>query len=113
MSLLSLTEAKKLDGGEIGVYCIYLSCYPSAAYIGSSKDIRKRLMSHLSSLRRGTHKNYKLRGLYKRHGEHHFKYRILESHSTEEQARSREQLLIDFIPPNRLYNIDKHVYSYK
>lgn len=107
-----LTFAKNIDKGLIGVYAIYLRGNPSVAYIGSSVNIRARLMAHLNKLKKSTHGNYKLKGLFKRHGEESFMYRVLSTFKTEPEARKFEQVLLDFLPKNTLYNLDKRVVTY-
>ena len=108
-----LENAKEMGTGVCGVYAIYLAHNPKVGYIGSAKCIRRRLMSHLASLRRHAHKNYRLQALYRRHGEEPFRYTILEESKTAAIARQREQKLIDFTQPELLYNLDKQVYKYK
>lgn len=108
-----LADAKKMEVGIKGVYAIFLRHSPHVAYIGSSKDIRGRLMAHLRNLRSGKHTNYKLKSLWKTHGEESFKFTILEECETEVQARQREQKMLDFLPPGKLYNLDNRVYNYK
>ena len=109
----NLSDAKELDNGIMGVYAIFLRHDPKKAYIGSSKDIRKRLMSHLSRLKSGKHKNYRLKGLFKYHGIEAFKFVILETCECENKMRQREQNILDFVDDKDLYNIDNRVFNYK
>jgi hypothetical protein len=105
-------KAPSVKKGLCGVYAIFLTSNPSVAYIGSSKCIRTRLMNHVNNLRKGSHKNWRLKSLWGIY-EDEFRWKIVGMHHSEDDARAAEQLMLDFTPPEKLYNIDFKVYSYK
>ncbi len=100
-----------LDTGVSGVYCILFASFPDKRYIGSSKSMRARLMSHLNKFSKGQHKNRQMNGIYKQWPAEARFYIVQECDETE--CRKLEQVLIDFTPPNKLYNTDTFVFSYK
>ncbi len=100
-----------LDTGVSGVYRIFFASFRNKSYIGSSKCMRARLMSHRNKLSKGQHKNRHLHGLYKG-WPHECRFEIVEVTDTPEEARSREQIIIDFSPKSSLYNQDAIVYNY-
>lgn len=110
--MYSFDRAKDLKPGLIGVYAIFVSSMPKQAYIGSSKDIRGRLMAHYSKLLNKKHDNWRLRALFHRYQEE-FRWKILDKFATESEARAAEQTMIDFTDPKDLYNIDRQVYNYE
>lgn len=59
-------------------------------YIGSSKNIRSRVNSHYSALRRGAHCNRHLQGAWDQYGENNFEDKILERCETD-KLLEREQ----------------------
>lgn len=69
-------------------------------YIGSSKDIDKRLRKHLNSLRRGDHHNIYLQRAFKKYGEDFFTFEAIEE---TDLLFEREQWHID--NTEDLYNI--------
>ena len=109
--MYTLDKAVSMKKGVCGVYAIFISSNPKVAYIGSSKCIRRRLMSHLNQLKKGKHKNWKLQrmwGIYR----NEFRWSILEISSSEYKARATEQLILSTTDPDKLYNIDMTVYNY-
>ena len=72
------------------------------AYIGSSKNIKRRLGIHRSMLRHGTHRNPHLQNAWNKYGESAFVMEIIESTIPDNRIK-REQFWID-TTPNR-YNI--------
>lgn len=84
-------------------------------YIGSTSYYDKRLGGHVSSLRRGKHKNKKLQKEYEIHGEKSLEFEIVEF-VEKENLRVKEQywlnLFLDIIPEN-VYNVCKDVNSRK
>ena len=77
-------------------------------YIGSSKDIHKRILSHFEHLRKGKHHSIYLQRSYNLHGENVFDHSILEICSLENLVK-REQYYIDTLSPE--YNICPTAYS--
>lgn len=90
---------------KAGIYCIVNVCNQKK-YIGSSKNLYRRLMSHRSALRKGIHENKKLQNSWNKHGEDNFQYYILE-YCQESNLISKEQYYINHIKP--WYNIVQEV----
>ena len=103
---MTFEEAADLEADIAGVYVIYFTGDPKKGYVGSSKCVRKRLMQHRRDLATGRHKNYKLRALYITFTERDFRCMVLEECEDITQAREREQIMIDFIGRDNLYNLD-------
>lgn len=61
-----------------GVYRIR-SLVDGKIYVGSSRDMRKRFISHLNLLRTGKHHNQYLQNAFNKHGESNFVFEIIES----------------------------------
>ncbi len=101
-----------LDTKQPGVYRIFFASFRNMSYIGSSKCIRQRLMSHRNKLSKGEHKNRHLHGLYKRYP-NECRFEIVQFTETAEDARETEQIILDFTPKSRLYNQDAVVYNRK
>ena len=79
--------------GKAGVYLIY--CHKtSMAYVGSSKNVARRLTSHRHSLRHSIHGNSHLQSAWDKYGEQTFSMGLLEPCSEGEQLQ-REQVWID------------------
>lgn len=68
-------------------------------YIGSSKQLNKRIIDHFSRLRNNTHKNKFLQRAFNKYGESSFKIEILEQFVglTQEELLTKEQHHIDLI----------------
>ena len=96
----------KLLAPNSGIYKIDLGT--DKVYIGSSKNIDKRLNSHLSKLRRGSHSNQKLQRAFDKHGEDCFNYKIIEEEVNENKLLKLEQYYLDnHIDFTKDYNICK------
>ena len=78
---------KKILQGKSGVYKIF-NIRTQEHYIGSSRDLYKRISSHFSQLEIDSHSNKKMQASYNAFG--NFGYRILEECSAENLV-SREQ----------------------
>lgn len=76
-----------------GVYEI-INTKTSDKYVGSSKNIRKRIIAHVGQLRNNKHGNTLLQRSFLKHGEDSFKVRF-EITETEKTARELEQRHID------------------
>ena len=101
-----------LDTKQPGVYRIFFASFRNMSYIGSSKCIRQRLMSHRNKLSKGEHKNRHLHGLYKRFP-NECRFEIVQLTETGDEAKIAEQLILDFTPKNKLYNQDNQVFGIK
>ena len=110
--MYSFDKAPDVKKGLIGVYAIFVASNPTVAYIGSSKCIRTRLMYHLNKLKKGNHKNWRMKSLWSRY-EDEFRWKIIKVLTTENEARSTEQFLLDVTPKHLLLNVDFKVYNYK
>lgn len=80
-------------------------------YIGSSENIRKRFIAHLSALRNNKHPNKELQKDWNEYGEESFKFEVLEKYNTYAvNIQEIEQYYIDIIGEHHLYN-EKPSYS--
>lgn len=90
----------------VGIYCI--TCIPTnKKYIGSSTDLSIRWNSHLVSLIINKHSNKKLQTDFNKYGLSNFSFCILilaDKNITKQKLLILEQLEIDSIPRNSLYN---------
>lgn len=94
----------KRDLKKSGVYML-VNMVNGNKYIGSSKDIQCRLMSHRSYLRHNTHYNKHLQNAWNKYGEINFDYSILEF-CTEEDRIKREQYYVNTLNPEYNISID-------
>ena len=88
-----------------GIYCI-INIKNGKKYIGSSKNIYKRLLKHRSLLRKNKHQNKILQNSWNKYNEYNFDYYILE-YCDENQLQIKEQQYID--TNNSDFNITKIV----
>ena len=77
---------------SIGVYKI-TNIINNKFYIGSSKNIEKRLKNHFNNLKNNTHCNKHLQNAYNKYGKDAFISEILEI-TSEYNLRSREDYYI-------------------
>lgn len=89
----------------IGVYAI-VNTANHKAYVGSSKNVKKRFLCHASFLRRGKHHCSHLQGSFGLYGADRFQFRVLAKCATREEAQEIEQALLD-IWHDELYNASK------
>lgn len=73
-------------------------------YVGQSLDVHKRLLNHLSLLRRNKHHNTHLQNAWNKHGEKAFRLEVLAFVPAEE-LDAYEQALIDGVPDRLKFNI--------
>lgn len=78
---------------EPGVYMIRLLT-DKRMYVGSSKNIRKRIQNHKSALKRGTHHSIHLQRAWDKHGADMFEFAALGYYPVE-QLRQQEQFWLD------------------
>lgn len=76
-----------------GIYCI-INSVNSKSYIGSSKNIYKRLRDHIYRLRRGSHYNEYLQRAFIKYGERNFYFSVIEE-CLESLLEDREQFYMD------------------
>lgn len=86
---------------ECGIYRLF-NTKTGECYVGSSINIHKRWIKHLSRLRLKEHHSEKLQSDWEFFGAHNFTLEILEL-CDEEQLVQREQYYIDTLHP--LYNV--------
>jgi len=86
--------------------CIYkiVNLNNNKFYIGSTKNIEKRIKDHLDRLRRNVHHNKHLQNSYNLYGKNAFIFHIIEW-VPEYRVREIEQLYIDSLNPH--YNVSK------
>lgn len=85
-----------------GIYCITCEVN-NQNYIGSSKDIYKRVVKHYSNLRLGNHPNKRLQADYNKYGIDKFKVNILEE--TNENLFEKERDYQKSYGLSKLYNL--------
>jgi len=90
---------------KAGVYEIYNN-YSKKSYIGSSKNLDKRIKEHKRNLKNNKHYNKHLQRAYNAYGDSCFEFNILEI-CKEEERFTREQHYIDI--KTNLYNSCKDV----
>lgn len=88
-----------------GIYMI-VNTINGNKYIGSSKNIYQRLLTHRSYLRHDKHYNKYLQNAWNKYGETNFDYSIIEFCSEEDRI-NREQYYVDTLKPE--YNISIEV----
>lgn len=77
-----------------GVYCI-LNSETGKFYIGSARDIKKRISEHMHRLRHGTHENKALQADFCQYGDSAFTTFSLRYCDTVDNAINAEQFYID------------------
>jgi len=77
-----------------GVYLVYCSAN-NATYVGSSKDVEKRLSDHKSMLRHAKHKQPILQATFNKYGEASFLFIPLAYCATESEYLELEQQVLD------------------
>jgi hypothetical protein len=87
-----LIQAASLLAGIRGVYRIQ-NKIDKRAYIGSSTDVGKRLLVHITQLRNGTHTNYRMSEGWRRNGPAAFEVSLIER-AIGEKLRERERFYI-------------------
>lgn len=70
----------------IGVYSIY-SKSQDKYYIGKSKDIKKRILKHISDLKLNRHHSQYLQNVYNKYGLDDLEFKIVEETSYENSAK--------------------------
>lgn len=99
-----------LLGGSMnsGVYILY-NIFTGRKYVGSSRNLKHRRVSHFSGMKNGTHENYKIRKECATYGIDSFRWEILERCELE-WLIEREQWWMDSIKPelNILLTADNH-----
>lgn len=81
-----------------GVYWIYHQTTDRAVYVGSSRNVRRRIRSHQNLLQQGKHRNPFLQKVWQKHGAKQFAFLLLEQCSPEKLIE-REQFWVDALSP--------------
>ena len=108
----------KIKPKTLGIYKLYNPRWPHIYYVGSSRDVRRRLNDHRRKLENKKHRNYKLRQIFNMFP-HEMHFELLEtyenfSQETDDMVRRREEALINFAPEgHKLLNIDRRTYRYR
>lgn len=70
-------------------------------YVGSARNLKKRLLEHLSKLIKGTHENQGLQNIYNKYKGNYFKFSILEIHDNynKKYLLEREENWIKTLDP--------------
>lgn len=92
-----MDKIKRELSKKSGIYCI-VNTINQKKYIGSSKNLYKRLQSHRANLRANNHTNKKLQNSWNKHGESNFQYFIIE-YCSESILLAREQYYVDTVKP--------------
>jgi group I intron endonuclease len=92
-----MTKNAKNYSPKSGAYLITCTA-TGERYVGGSVDMSKRINSHLSALRCGSHSNPRMQERYNEHGPDKFVCKYLEKCSPE-QVLSVEQKWLDIIKP--------------
>lgn len=77
------------------------------AYVGSTTEIRRRLLVHLNHLRKGDHTTRKLQYAWKASGEDAFEFKILDKVPEAELAVAEQKWMNTYEDAGRLYNAVK------
>lgn len=86
-------EVKKDTGPIIGVYSIR-NVLDDKYYIGSSKDIERRIKTHKQHLEKGCHNCRSLQKDYDKHGLDNFEFNVVESDIQEDLLTAYEKYYI-------------------
>ncbi len=87
----------------IGVYAI-VNRHNGKRYIGSSRDISKRILQHKSAIKNDRHHNQYLTRAWRKYGSDAFEFVVLQQCETEQDAWKAEQELLDCFWGDQLYN---------
>lgn len=88
-----------------GIYMI-VHTKSGKTYVGSSKNVLKRMSQHIVSLFNNKHHSYKLQNLFNQHGLGSFTFVMLQQCEIEDLF-TVEQHHIDSIPTRRRLNVNK------
>lgn len=92
---------------KIGIYCIE-NIINNKKYIGSSRNIYKRMSYHFSSLEKQNHHNSYLQSAYNKYKKETFKFYVLEYVKDDSFLIEKEQYWIDFYDSfHSGYNLQK------
>lgn len=86
----------------IGIYKI-TNLVNGKVYIGQSRDLHRRYLTHLRELRQRKHINYHLQNAWNKYGENNFKFEIIEE-CLEKQLNDKETYWFNYYKPN-VYNL--------
>lgn len=104
----TFVEITSSDYQKSGVYCIF-NISNGKIYIGSSGQLGKRKITHISDLKNNKHSNNHLQNAWNKYGSHSFKFYILEIFDDCSLLLSKEQYYLDLYQSYNHdigYNID-------
>jgi len=81
-----------------GIYKI-TNLITSQIYIGSSVNVRRRMMKHRSTLKRGVHHSKRLQNSWNKYGESAFSFELLKDIPDKSELIKEEQVFIDTLRP--------------
>lgn len=96
-----------------GIYHIY-NCENGKRYIGSSKNVSKRIKSHKRELAFSRHRNKHLQNAYNKYGKDNFNFELIENVGVDSLLDKEKSYLEAYLSANLwdfLYNIAKDVYA--
>lgn len=85
---------KDIPTNYAGIYCIR-NVVNNKVYIGSSKNIRKRIQLHLQTLQKGTHHSYLLQRSWDKHGSDNFTVEVILTVLDITKMIEHEQYFLD------------------
>lgn len=88
----------------IGIYVI-ANTVTRRRYIGSSIDIRRRILAHFAALRRGKHENPRLQASWNKHGEEAFLAGVVEEYEASDLLEMEQEL----VSSHGYYNLNQTV----
>lgn len=101
--LLFRTFVQKVEPPNCGIYMIW--CIKSnKAYIGSSKNIKRRTSQHKSRLQKGIHVNRHLQSAFSKYGIDSFLFITIEG-CEESNLCEKEKHYVEVLDKNLLYNL--------
>jgi group I intron endonuclease len=107
--MVQMEPELRLDMGWQGVAGIYViqNRVNGKIYIGSSKNLRSRLIAHHNALVKGVHANSLLQNAWNKYGKEEFRVSVVEVVESTDDLLPREQFWIDIESPFQLrgYNI--------
>ena len=88
------------------IYKIVNILNPTRVYVGSAKNLKKRVKAHVETLKANSHHNYLLQRAVNKHGLEQFNLHIID-YCPEAKLKDKEQFWLDALEP--FYNICKTV----
>lgn len=90
MNIKNLSEVPTCSG----IYC-FTNIENNKIYVGSARNLRKRLTHHLSNLRLNKHHSKHFQNAWNKYGEDSFEYKVIEFVDDISNLLIREQYYLD------------------